>query len=74
MAAGTAVAASRSAGKAAIILDKGHHGLLCDPHDAQGMASAIARQLDSVAAVRPGDGAARFAMADSLAALGSLDW
>ena len=59
MAVGTPVVASRLAGDAAQVLDEGRYGLLCDGHDDEELALAIARQL-SADAVRPRGRAAHY--------------
>ena len=55
MALDVPVVASRSAGNAASLLEQGRHGLLVDPSDPAAMAQAMARQIDPMRAVRPGD-------------------
>ena len=53
MACGTPVIASRTAGDAEYVLDGGRHGLLVDPQDVDGIASALLVQT-SGSAVEPG--------------------
>ncbi|ETI58971.1 glycosyl transferase family 1 [Sphingobium sp. C100] len=67
LAVDAACVASVSAGNAAQLLDEGRHGLLVDPSDAQAMANAMARQIDPLTRIRPGDRIDRFGM-DSVSA------
>lgn len=50
----TPVVASRTAGSAAEVLDDGRYGVLVDPADVEGMATALLHQC-SGSAVRPGE-------------------
>lgn len=55
MALDAPIVASRSAGNAASLLGQGRYGLLVDPSDPAAMAQAMARQIDPMRAIRPGD-------------------
>jgi len=55
MAVGTPVVASASAGNAAALLDGGKFGRLIDPADSEGLANALAAQLDQARVIMPGD-------------------
>ena len=59
MACGTPVVASRTAGDAEYVLGSGRYGLLIDPDDADGLASALLRQIGD-AKVEPGTRARSF--------------
>jgi glycosyltransferase involved in cell wall biosynthesis len=66
LACGTPIVASRTAGDAELILDRGRFGLLADPADPADWAGAILRQLGSER-VLPGDRADGFSRQAALA-------
>jgi glycosyltransferase involved in cell wall biosynthesis len=59
MACGTPVVASRTAGDAEHVLDGGKYGVLIDPHDIEGLAAALLRQVGADK-VDPAERAAAF--------------
>ncbi len=66
MACGTPVIASRTAGDAAHVLGGGQYGLLVDPHDVEGLAAALIRQVGTDR-MEPADRVQSFERAKSMA-------
>lgn len=71
LACGTPVVASRTAGSAEHVLDFGRYGMLVDPGDPEGMASALLRQAGEQALL-PEDRALDFSRDDALDAYADL--
>jgi len=71
LACGTPVVASRTAGNAEDVLDFGRYGLLVDPDDPAGMATALLVQTSAEAQL-PGDRASEFSKESTLRAYAEL--